>query len=159
MLAVFALITVAIAIAVYYEQVGSEWLIAWVFVEAGIASIWRRSFHRALRAIDTPEHDLGLLSGLLARIESQRFASERLTTLQQALLTDGVAPSKRIAQLRSLVSWLDSTHNLLFAAFAYVLLLRPQLAIAIDRWQARCGPAVAEWLRAVGEIEALTALA
>src|SRR6185503_7897975 len=67
--------------------------------------------------------------------------------------------SKRIAQLRSLVSWLDSTHNMMFAAIAYVLLLRPQLAIAIDRWQARYGPAVAEWLRAVGEIEALSALA
>jgi hypothetical protein len=159
MLAVFALVTVGFGVAIYYDLVGSEWLIAWVFVEAGIASIWRKSFHRALHAIDTPEHDLGLLSGLLARIESQRFESPRLTTLQQALLTDGVPPSKRIAQLRSLVSWLDSTHNLLFAALAYVLLLRPQLAIAIDRWQARCGPAVAEWLRAVGEVEALTALA
>jgi hypothetical protein len=159
MLAVFALVTVGLAVAIYYDRVGSEWLIAWVFVEAGIASIWRRSFHQALHAIDTPEHDLGLLAGLLARIESQRFDSPRLTTLQQALLTDGVAPSKRIAQLRSLVSWLDSTHNLLFSAIAYVLLVRPQLAIAIDRWQGRYGPAVAEWLRAVGEIEALTALA
>ena len=57
------------------------------------------------------------------------------------------------------MSWLDSTHNLLFAPIAYVLLLRPQLAVAIDRWHGAYGPAVGEWLRAVGELEALAALA
>ena len=158
-LAAFALITVGLASAVFYGAFGSEWLIEWVIVEAGFAAIWRRSFHQALHAIDTPERDLALLAGLLARVESQRFLSPRLTTLQRALLTDGVAPSKRIARLRSLVSWLDSTHNLMFAAIAYALLLRPQLAMAIDRWHAAYGPAVAEWLRAVGELEALAALA
>jgi DNA mismatch repair ATPase MutS len=70
-----------------------------------------------------------------------------------------VPPSRRIAQLRRLVSWLDSTHNMMFAPIAFVLLLRPQLAIAIDRWHASYGAAVAEWLRAVGETEALAALA
>jgi DNA mismatch repair ATPase MutS len=48
---------------------------------------------------------------------------------------------------------------MMFAPIAFVLLLRPQLAIAIDRWHALYGSAVAEWLRAVGETEALAALA
>ncbi len=78
----------------------------------------------------------------------ERFTSPRLAALHQTLLTDGVPPSTRIAQLRTLVSWLDSTHNMMFAPIAFVLLLRPQLAIAIDRWHAAYGPAVAEWLRA-----------
>jgi len=57
------------------------------------------------------------------------------------------------------VSWLDSTHNLFFAPIAYVLLLRPQLAVAINRWHQAYGPAVGAWLRAVGELAALAALA
>jgi DNA mismatch repair ATPase MutS len=48
---------------------------------------------------------------------------------------------------------------MMFAPIAFVLLLRPQLAIAVDRWHASYGSAVAEWLRAVGEVEALAALA
>jgi len=48
---------------------------------------------------------------------------------------------------------------LLFAPIAYVLLIRQQLAIAIGRWHARYGHAVADWLRVVGEAEALAALA
>src|SRR5258705_1815877 len=67
--------------------------------------------------------------------------SPRLVALHQALPTAGVPPSRRIAQLRRLVSWLDSTHNLMFAPIAFVLLVRQQLAIAIDRWHATNGAA------------------
>jgi hypothetical protein len=158
-LASAALTTIVLAAVVYRDIIAPEWLFIWLFVELGAASIWRKPFHRVLHAIDTPERDLGLLSDLLARIEAQRFVSPRLTALHQILLTDGVPPSRRIAQLRRLVSWLDSTHNQMFAPIAFVLLLRQQLAVAIDRWHEAYGPAVAEWLRAVGEFEALAALA
>jgi DNA mismatch repair ATPase MutS len=122
-------------------------------------SIWRRQIQHILHAIETPEHHLALLAALLERVERERFTSVRLAALQQALITDGVPPSRRIAQLRSIVSWLDSTHNLMFAPIAYVLLVRPQLAVAINRWHRAYGPAVGEWLRAVGELEALAAIA
>jgi hypothetical protein len=153
-LAGFALVTLLLAIAVFAERIGSELLFFWILATVAVASFWRRPMHHVLHAIDTPEHDLALLAGLLARIEAETFRSPRLTRLQQSLLTDGVPPSKRIAQLRTLVSWLDSTHNMLFGPIAYVLLLRPQLAVAIDRWHRAYGPAVAAWLRAAGEVEA-----
>ena len=47
----------------------------------------------------------------------------------------------------------------MFAPIAFVLLLRQQLAIAIDRWHTAYGVAVGDWLRAVGDVEALGALA
>jgi hypothetical protein len=158
-LAASALTTIVLAIVVYKDLIAPEWLFTWLFVELGAAAIWRKAFHRVLHAIETPEHDLGLLADLLARLESQRFTSPRLAALHQVLLTEGVPPSRRIAQLRRLVSWLDSTHNQMFAPIAFVLLLRQQLAVAIDRWHMAYGPAVAEWLRAVGEFEAFAALA
>jgi len=157
--AALAAVTIGLAVAMYYGAVLPDVFILWLFVEQGVASIWHRRVHRVLHAVDTPERDLGLVAELLARIESQRFTSPRLDALHQALLTEGVPPSKRIAHLRALVSWLDSTHNLLFAALAHALLVRQQLAIAIARWHQSYGHAVAEWLRAVGEVEAFTALA
>jgi DNA mismatch repair ATPase MutS len=48
---------------------------------------------------------------------------------------------------------------MLFAPFAHMLLVRQQLAIAIARWHDAYGSAVAEWLRAIGEVEAFAALA
>jgi hypothetical protein len=158
-LAAAALITIALVVAVYRDLIAPEWLFAWLFVEGGFAAVWRREFHQVLHGTETPERDLGLLAELLARIESERFTAARLAALRQNLMTAGVPPSARIAQLRRLVSWLDSTHNMMFAPIAFVLLLRPQLAIAIDRWHARYGSAVGQWLVAVGEVEALVALA
>jgi DNA mismatch repair ATPase MutS len=143
----------------YYGEILPDVFFLWLFAEQGAAAIWHRRVHRVLHAVDTPERDLGLLAELLGRIESQRFTSPRLDALHRALLTEGVPPSKRIAQLRALVSWLDSTHNLLFAPFAHMLLVRQQIAIGIARWHRAYGHAVAEWLRAVGEVEAFAALA
>jgi hypothetical protein len=157
--AAFALVTVALGAAVFANVAPPDALLLWIAAQAGVAAIWRREVRHVLHAVDMPDRDLGLVSDLLARIESQPFTSPRLVALHEALLTDGVPPSARIARLRSLVSWLDSTHNLLFAPVAFVLLLRPQLAMAIARWHASYGHAIDDWLRAVGEIESFTSLA
>jgi hypothetical protein len=158
-LAAFAAMTVVVTVAVYRDAIGPGWLVAWVCAQSAVVAIWRRQIHHILHAIETPEHDLALLAALLERVERERFTSTRLAALQQALITGGVPPSRRIAQLRSIVSWLDSTHNMMFAPFAYLLLLRPQLAVAINQWHRAYGPAVGEWLRAVGDLEALAAIA
>ncbi len=55
------------------------------------------------------------------------------------------------------MSWLDSTRNQMFAPIALALLLPQQLAVAIDRWHAAYGPRVVIWLKAIGELEALSA--
>ena len=159
LLGALAAVTIALTVAVYQDLLLPDALVLWIAVSVGVAAIWRKPLHHVLHAIDTPDRDLGLVSELLARLEAQWFTSPRLVALHDALLTAGVPPSRRIARLRSLVSWLDSTHNLLFAPIAYPLLLRPQLAIAIARWHAAYGPAIAEWLRAIGEAEAFAAFA
>ena len=158
-LAAAAAVTVVLIWLTYREAIWSGWFVLWVLIETGVAAIWRHEIHHVLHAIETPERDLGLLSALLARIEREPFASPRLNGLRDTLLAGGVPPSRRIARLRSLVSWADSTHNLLFGPFAYVLLVRPQLALAINAWHCAYGPAVGGWLRAIGELEALSSLA
>src|SRR5262245_19578262 len=49
--------------------------------------------------------------------------------------------------------------NQFFAPIAFVLLLPVQIAIAIERWRAACGPQIARWLDALAELEALNSLA
>jgi hypothetical protein len=154
-----AALTAVLAAVSYAGFVASGWVVAWVCVQSGVAAIWNRRLHHVLHAIETPDHDLLLLADLLARLEREPFSTPRLTALRQALMSDGVLPSRRIASLRSLVAWADSAHNLMFAPLAYVLLVRPQVALAISRWHREYGPVVAHWQRAVGEGEALTALA
>ena len=151
--------TAGLGAMAYGERISPTVLLLWIGGVAEFQWLWRRRFEHALHAVETPEHDLALVLSLLERVEREPFASPRLTALRQTLVTDGVVASRRIAQLRRLVSWVDSTHNMMFAPIAYLLLVKPQLAVAIDRWHVRYGPAVGEWLRVIGEIEALAALA
>ena len=159
LLAACGAIAVVLAALAFEELIAVRWLIFWLFAEAAIAIGWTRRFQQVLAGIDTADRDLGLLADLLARIEIERFTSPRLTALQASLLTHGVPPSKRIAQLRHMVSWLDSTRNQMFAPFAYGLMLPQLLAVAIDRWHGAYGHAVDDWLRVVGELEALSSMA
>jgi hypothetical protein len=150
--------TVAVVAVVFAEWIAARWLLAWLITEGAIAMIWRRRIHLVLSRIATADRDLALLSEVLARIEAESFTSPRLAAIVAALVTDGVPPSRRIARLRRLVSWLDSTRNQMFAPFALAILLPQQLAVAIDRWHAAYGPRVVEWLNALGELEALAAI-
>jgi hypothetical protein len=149
---------VVLTALVFTERMSSRWLLIWVFLESLVAlALWRR-IQQVLARVATPDRDLALLSDLLSRIEIEPVAASPLEGIKAALVTDGVPPSRRIAQLRRLVSWLDSTRNQMFAPIAFALLLPQQLAIAIDRWHAAYGPRVVDWLRAIGELEALSAI-
>src|SRR5207247_539240 len=119
---VFAALTITLSALAYGDVVEPGWAYIWILVSTSIAAIWRAKVHHVLHAIETPERDLGLLSELVARVEREPFTSPRLAALREALGAGGIPASRSIARLRSIVSWSDSAHNLLFAPVAYVLL-------------------------------------
>jgi len=146
-------------------------LVLWI-VGAGpipflVAFVLGRTFAHRLRdrvehvisGVDGAGRDLALLSGVLARIERERFDSPRLVELRATLDVEGQPPSRQIARLNLLMDLLDARRNMIFAPFAALLLWPLQMAIALERWRQCCGPAVARWLDAVGEFEALNSLA
>jgi DNA mismatch repair ATPase MutS len=134
-------------------------LAAWLLVQQGLLLPWRRRLKAPLRHLDVVVADLSRVKEVLARIEAQPFRSARLGALREGLLAGHLAPSRHIARLERLVGILDSCRNQMFAPVAMLLLVRSQIAIAISRWHAQHGRAVDGWLRSVGELEALSALA
>lgn len=120
---------------------------------------YRRAVARVVEAVEQPAHDLDLLSKVLARLEREQFTCARLSALRAELDVAGLAPSARIAKLDSLIEMLDSRENPFMRAVGPLMLWTEQLAFAIEAWRKISGPALARWLGAVGEIEALCALA
>lgn len=82
-----------------------------------------------------------------------------LRSVQERLVADGQLASARIAAIARLLERLEWQKNLMFAPIGYALLWKPQIALAIEAWRARSGPAIAGWLEALAETEALSALA
>ncbi len=132
----------------------------WLVIQTAIAARWRRKVGDALHGIDAAAHDLNLLTALLQRVEREPFTSPLLSALHEGLTTDSVPASKRVVRLLSFVSVLDNLSlNLLMSPIGRVLLVRSQMAAAIDRWRAAHGRALGGWLQAIGELEALATFA
>ena len=143
------------------------WIAGFGWIPFLIAFILGRVFTRHMQGavnhvvstVDQMGRDLTLLSEVLSRLERERFTSPRLVELRAALDIEGSPPSRQIARLNSLIDMLDARRNMIFAPLAILLLWPLQFAILIERWRQSSGPAVARWLAAVGEFEALSSLA
>lgn len=139
----------------------------WGVVLVGAAAIaaafgfaTRRVTQAVEGALDTPAHDLRILFLLLERFERERFTSPLLARLRAQLdSTDGRAPSQEMRELFRLIGALEQGDHLLLRMIGPALLYREQLTMAIEEWRGRSGPGIARWLDAIGQLEALSALA
>ncbi|MEQ1869673.1 MAG: DNA mismatch repair protein MutS [Vicinamibacterales bacterium] len=147
------------AVATWYEWIPLSVAVIAFGLSGAVAYAWRQSVHQALRGVDAAADDLGLLAGLLARVEGATFTAPRLRTLHSVLVTDGLPPSKQIARLQWYLAARDSVRNEFVRPFAMLLQVRGQSAVAIDRWHAAHRADLGRWLDTVGELEALCALA
>ncbi len=134
-------------------------LIAIALVEGAFGFRLRARILHIVEAVEEPAHDLDLLSGVLAIIEKEQFASPSLSALRDAIKVKTKTASQHIARLRRLIELLDSRENPLVRALGPLVLWTSQIAMEVERWRADHGPEVAAWLDAVSEVEALSALA
>jgi DNA mismatch repair ATPase MutS len=104
-------------------------------------------------------YGLSLCAQVLGRFERERFQSARLVALGDELKVEGAPPSRRIARLGRWTELLDSSHHWLMRLIGPPLLYREQVVWALEAWRKQSGPFVRRWLAAVGELEALGALA
>jgi hypothetical protein len=129
----------------------------------------RARIQRALEGAHGAGRELTVLANLLARVESETFASRRLRALRSELdrglardqttaTASGSSPAREVARLDRLVDLLESRKNPIFAPIALLLVWVPHLALATERWRAQVGARIARWIEIAGEIEALAAL-
>lgn len=169
MTAVIALIAVVISyllgqlgIRTLPDKTMAELLI--YFLSLGLvytAVLWRFKARttRIIREIDKAAYDLGLIAGVLRRLEAERFTSPRLAALRAELDIEGWPPSRRIAKLNRLIELVDSRRNMAIAIIGPLLLWDIHLSYAIEDWRRVSGSAMRRWLNAVGEMEAISSLA
>jgi hypothetical protein len=128
-------------------------------VSVSFALFFRPRTSAVLSAAEAPSRDLSVLASLLDVLERQRFVSNHLVSLQSRLASEGEPASVRIRRLARLIEHLDARRNQIFAPVAALLLWGTQFAFAIEAWRRVSGREVPRWLEAVGELDALLALA
>ncbi len=112
-----------------------------------------------VESVNEPCRELDVLAQVLSRFERETFAHGRTTQLQAALKAENERASACIGRLDRLVRWHESRQNQLFAPIALMTMWDVHFAYAFENWRARYGTKVRTWLDALGELEAMCALA
>jgi len=139
--------------------VGGVPLAAIILIDAAVFAVYRKKIKQVLETADHSAAELALLSEVLARFEREEFMAPLLLSLRRRLETDGEPPSRMVRKLVRLGQLVDAGRNQLFIPFALLLLWPLQCAFSLERWRRISGDHVGDWLRAVGEIEALLSVA
>lgn len=144
----------------YFSQILSLRPFLYVLLAEAIFGYSVRSQVLAIaQSVNLPARELQLLRQFLERLETEAFASPALDTLRSRLNAEGPRPTEQIRQLERWVERLDWTRNQFFRLIAAPLQWTTLCTIAIEEWRARSGKHIADWITAVGELEALLALA
>ena len=114
---------------------------------------------KILREAEVPASELRLLAGLQRLLEHETFETRKLRVLQGISRGSWTRPSDEISRLAALLDWNTSRRNPFFLPLAALTLTGTQVALAIERWRDRVGERAGEWMAAIGEAEALNALA
>lgn len=155
-----ALITLmSVGTAALWFAGGPGWPLAVAVVLVAVFSgLTGKDATTVLHGSGQPVRDLDVLAHALAHIERTTVRSPRLVEATAVVTADG-GSSRAIRHLQRLSERHDWQHNAIFAFVAAFLLWGPHLAFAVERWRRRHGARVVAWLRAVGEVEALSSLA
>ncbi len=141
-------------------------VLAWPLVISALVLAPRsKALHSAFAEADDGESGVRRYGPLLEHLGGASLQSGYAVAIRQRLGTGpGVAQNPRAAHaeittLRRLLDMADARRSpLLHFPLALVLHWDVLVLAALERWKARCGHRVRDWLDAVGEVEALAAL-
>ncbi|WP_348261725.1 mismatch repair protein [Telmatobacter sp. DSM 110680] len=164
----------SIAIRITTSVLGALWIagmVAWAVWGLGSVGLaisalnlaWAHRLHsrwdESAEAIEKATKDLDVLAGVLKLIDGGQFAAEKLQNIQARLKHDRFVPSEAIRKLDRIVGYLESRRNPAMRLLDVLTFWSAQCVFLAEGWQQEFGPHIREWLDAVGEFEALTALA
>ena len=92
-------------------------------------------------------------------IDHGQFSAERIRRIQGQLRHADFVPSDAIRKLDRIVGYLESRRNPAMRLLDVLMFWSAHLVFMAEGWQQEFGPHIRGWLEAVGEFEALTALA
>jgi hypothetical protein len=150
----------AVACAVYWGVTGSGTpFLLTALLEAIILTSLSRTIDRVLNTSEAAFEDLRLFSDLLLRVEREHFSAPGLQALLTKLSSHSQKASHTIGGLSSIVNYVSSRRNPFIGYLAIPLMYTLNVALVAERWRRVHGRVVRSWVEAIGEFEALSALA
>ena len=129
------------------------------FLNFMLSQRYRIRVNERSHAVEDAGRDLELLAQVITAFEREPLTSPKLVELQARLRREGLFPSSAIKMLNRRLDFLESGHNLIVKMVDPVIFWNLQFVLSIEIWRKHFGRAIRGWIEAVGELEALLALA
>jgi DNA mismatch repair ATPase MutS len=115
---------------------------------------------RVFGAVSSSPGAFSRLRPTLRSIEEASLKAPLLSRLQRVFSDGPRSASEQMHRFERVLSWFELRHNGMVYPFINVLFLWDfHSVVALERWQAQSGRALAPWLEALGQWEALSSLA
>jgi hypothetical protein len=129
-------------------------LVVGLLILEGALALWLRPRIRPVVAsIRDRDGELFALAAVFRRLEREQLTTPYVSRLRASLDAGGRPASEALTRLARLVKRLN------VAPLFFPMLKTTRLALAIEAWRRRFGPVLAHWAAALGELEAVSALA
>jgi hypothetical protein len=115
--------------------------------------------YATLARISSQEGALGQYAAALELLATTTFEAPLLARLHGTLTTDGRSAAAHMRDLERLGRFVVPRSALVYWVVQSILVWDAHVLAALEGWQARVGPHARAWLEALGDIEALAALA
>ena len=138
----------------FYGGPPSPFLIA-ALAHSGYGTWYRMRVKTIKSSFEAHAREFTILQSTLERLEDENVSSPQL----QKLRAEFGSAAARMKTLVGFINMLEQQRNEFVMFFAFFLLWSTQISFAIEQWRKRNGKEMERWLRAVGEMEALCALA
>ena len=149
------------AVALYLAGAVPTAALAWtLLVSVLVRTLRRRAIRQVFAEAGDGESGVRRYGPLLGHLHRAPLTSRYMTGIRQRIGDGPQAAPHEIARLRRLLDLADVRRSPLFhLPLAIALHWDVHVLAALERWKARSGRRVRDWLDAIGEAEALAALA
>jgi len=130
-------------------------LLVALLLHGGFGARYRATVREIKHEMDSHAREFTVLHATMVRLERETVSSPRLRELKGRFGTASL-------QMKSLVGYirlLEEQRNEMVMFVAFFILWATQISFAIEGWRKRNGKEIDGWIQAVGELEALCALA
>lgn len=159
--ACLGLLVVQLTLAAASASLGGGMTRAWgvaVLTQIVVVAVLRPRIEAVLGPVASRQAPLGGYPAMMALVEAASLEAEALAAPAKALREEGGAAAA-LAELDGRIGFAAVRHNALVAVVANVFLMWDLWSAArLEAWRRRHGSALAGWLDALSELEALAAL-
>ena len=153
------LATLALAALQWLGVLAGPWWLAGVAVGVVLTATAGRAVDALLDEVAERQEIFATYAAMFAQISDQPFAAPALRELQNSLTAGGLRADAQMRRLARIVALADLRGWMFFYPIQIATLWNVHVLWLLERWRAVAGARARDWLAALGDAEALAALA